>query len=83
MRTSTVQNVLKGLWAKNQQLEAEQIDGEKDQLQIEYDLQQEWSGLLNKERKTKTGTILLLLNTLKKKQEQEYLMTTGRFFQMC
>ena len=49
MRTSTVQNVLKGLWAKNQQLEAEQIDGEKDQLQIEYDLQQEWSGLLNKE----------------------------------
>ena len=31
MRTSTVQNALKGLWAKNQQLEAEQIDGEKDQ----------------------------------------------------
>ena len=37
MRTSTVQNVLKGLWAKNQQMEEEQLD----QLQRETELTEE------------------------------------------
>ena len=37
MRTATVQNVLKGLWAKNQQMETEQLD----QLQRETELTEE------------------------------------------
>ena len=45
MRTSTVQNVLKGLWAKNQQMEEEQLD----QLQRETELTEELNDLLVKE----------------------------------
>ena len=45
MRSSTVQNVLKGLWAKNQQMETEQLD----QLQRETELTEELNDLLVKE----------------------------------
>ena len=56
MRTSTVQNVLKGLWAKNQQMEEEQLD----QLQRETELTEELNDLLVKEeKKTKDLTTII------------------------
>jgi len=67
MRSSTVQNVLKGLNAKVQELEGDYINQLQD--------------LTEEENKSKD--YLTIINKLKNKQKQKYLMTIGKFFQTC
>ena len=56
MRTATVQNVLKGLWAKNQQMETEQLD----QLQRETELTEELNDLLVKEEEKNKNYLTII-----------------------
>ena len=72
MRTSTVQNVLKGLWAKNQQMEEEQLD----QLQRETELTEELNDLLVKEEK-KTKDYLTIIKQVERQTGKKVLDDDG------